>query len=134
MSPNPSDRPCLTFAPEGWVQVSRQEWDELQSELRSLRAQLGGSGHIGEIIRAAAAIGGVRVQDIVGRCRSLNLMRIRLAIFVVARGMEIDSKEIIVALGRKRTLDLHYERAAAKYVSTDTRLVVLIARLEAACC
>lgn len=128
-----SEQPCITFAPADWVQVSRQEWDELHAELQSLRSQLGGSGQIGEIIRAAAAIGGVRAQDIIGRCRSLTLMRIRLAIFVVARGMEIDSKEIIVALGRKRTLDLHYERAAAKYVSTDTRLVVLIARLEAAC-
>jgi hypothetical protein len=125
--------PCLVVAPADWVQVSRQEWDELHAELRSLRAQLGGSDQIGEIIRAAAAIGDVRVQDIVGRCRSLSLMRIRLAIFVVARGMEIDSKEIIEALGRKRTLDLHYERAATKYVFTDQRLRFLITRLEAAC-
>jgi hypothetical protein len=133
MSAGSMDTNCLTIAPAGWVQVSRQEWDELHAELRSLRSQLGGSHQIGEIIRAAAAIGGVRVQDIVGRCRSLTLMRIRLAVFVLARGMEIDSKEIIVALGRKRTLDLHYERAATKYVSTDSRLVQLISRLEAAC-
>jgi hypothetical protein len=115
------------------VQVSRREWDELHAELRSLRLQLGGSNQIGEIIRAAASLGGVRVQDIVGRCRSGSLMRIRYAIYVVARGMEIDAKEIIQALGRKRTLDLHYERAAANYLDTDADLRSLISRLEAAC-
>jgi hypothetical protein len=125
--------PCLVVAPSDWVQVSRQEWDELHAEMRLLRSMLGGSGQIGEIIRTAAMLGGVRVEDIVGRCRSGSLMRIRYAIYVVARGMEIDAKEIITALGRKRTLDLHYERAAANYLDTDADLRSLISRLEAAC-
>lgn len=129
-----SERPCLTIAPDGWVQVSRQEWDELQAELRSLRSQLGGSGLIGEIVRAAARIGSVHVEDITGRCRSASLVRLRLAIFVVARGMEIDAKQIIVALQRKRTLDLHYERSASNYLQTDAGFRALVKHLEAACC
>jgi hypothetical protein len=134
MSANPSNIPCLTLAPNNWVQVSRQEWDELQAELHHLRSLVGGSGHMGEVIRAAARVSDVRVEDILGRCRPVNLTRIRLAIFVVARGMEIDPQSILVAMRRNRTLHLHYARSAERYLATDPKLRDLIKRLEEACC
>lgn len=89
---------------------------------------------MGQIIRAAARVGDVRVEDILGRCRPVNLTRIRLAIFVVARGMEIDPQSILVAMRRNRTLHLHYASAAERYLETDAKLRTLITRLEEACC
>lgn len=129
-----SDRPCLTFSPDGWVQVSRQEWDELHAELLHLRSLHGGSGHMGEIIRAASRVSGVRVEDILSRSRPASHTRIRLAIFVVARGMEIDPQSIVVALRRDRTMHLWYSKAADRYIDTDSSLRDLVKRLEAACC
>jgi len=128
-----SERPCITLAPDGWVQVSRQEWDELQSELHHLRSLVGGSGQMGEIIQAAARVSDVRVEDILGRGRSLRLTRIRMAIYVVARGMEIDAQSICVGLRRHRTLHLYDERQSAALICTDADLRSLISRLEAAC-
>lgn len=128
-----SERPCITLAPDGWVQVSRQEWDELNAELVHLRSLHGGSGQMGEIIRIAARLSDVRVQDILSRSRPASLTRIRLAIFVVARGMEIDPQSIVVAMQRNRTLHLWYESAASRYLDTDPKLRDLVKRLEAAC-
>lgn len=89
---------------------------------------------MGEIIRAAARVGDVRVEDILGRCRPVSLTRIRLAIFVVARGMEIDPQSILVAMRRNRTLHLHYASDAERYLATDPKLRNLVKRLEESCC
>jgi hypothetical protein len=137
-----SKRPAVQLARPEDIVVSRKWWDEMLAELGTLRARLAcveespkrrTHPEIERLLAAAFMFTGQDREAVLGRSKYMPLPDLRMAIYVVARGKEIDRAAIAQSM-RRTTNDMgHWEKRATALIETDAKFRELVAKLEAAC-
>lgn len=86
-----------------------------------------------EIIGAVAEVFEVEATKIASKCRMAHLAVARLAVYVVARGLEIPPRAIMTRLNRHISGSYHYEDSATGLLATDPAFAARVRDVEAKC-
>lgn len=139
-----SERPAITLAGPGQIVVDRAEYNRLVAEVNRLRQMIqpGMFRHLDQpnkndlpkIIQCACEEFGVARNVLLGRLKFGSLPLYRMAVWVVARRMDIEPRIIIGAFGRTRTIYAHWDQTSRDLMVSTTLFPRLVSLLQEALC